>query len=653
MRKPRFWIGLGLALFASTGMNASDVVVADVRLEPITTCEALEQHIEDVAVQEMRALIEPNIKRVYARQRMRFGCATAEMAGSALDAPNQGGPAAYTTTNLQVSGVDEPDFVKNDATRLFVLTGRTLYVQKSWPAHELATVGTLQIEGWPREMLLDERDRIVVFSDVTPGVSRDRWSANCWGESCPVPRGTTTKITVVDVSELSEPKLLREDYLPGAYRSARRIGSSVRVVLQSDIGLPEGLRFYLDESEQQPGRTDRLVEIAAWEELMRKNEAIIRSNKLADWIAPAKRRSSDGRIHELPLECGGFSKPSGPTRLGLLTVATLDLDEHDGPVRREGVIAQTEEVYASPTALYVTNRHWSFDEEQQGGAATYIHKFDTTDPSRARYVASGTVEGAIVDQFSLDEYEGHLRVATNRNRVSRVFVLEHQGDRLEVVGASEDLAPGETLFSARFMGTRGYVVTAVVNIDPFFTIDLSDPTRPRKVGELELPGFSTYLHPIDEDHVLAIGRDGVGATKLSLFDVSDFAKPREKFQALVGDKGIWGESEAESDHRAFNYFPEKKLLALPHVSSSKTDLRLFRVDIDSGIAPVGALEMTDLYREWFDRRYFGFYWSPSVRRSVLADDFVYAISDAGIRTARIDALDWPLQTVLFPREEAP
>jgi hypothetical protein len=288
----------------------------------------------------------------------------------------------------------------------------------------------------------------------------------------------------------------------------------------------------------------------------------------------------------------------------------------------------------------------------------------------------------------MDEHEGFLRIATTYTKpaadpeepwrqetANRVSVIgEAASGQLELVGQTEELAVGERIQSARFVGDKGFVVT-FVQIDPLFTIDLSQPSAPKVIGELKVPGFSTYIHPLDEDNLLTIGIHvpepgspepvGMRHLKLTIFDVSDFADPREKFTELVGSSQAW--SEATSEHKAFNYFADKKLLAIPfsdyaqtwssegeYWSSFVSELRVFDIDAAQGIALRGSVSFGEIYREGgvYD---WAWYYTPWVRRSVMASDdadtYIYAISDAGIRVAEADALDAPLATVRFPTAE--
>jgi hypothetical protein len=268
---------------------------------------------------------------------------------------------------------------------------------------------------------------------------------------------------------------------------------------------------------------------------------------------------------------------------------------------------------------------------------------------------------------------------------SRLSVLAPQpspggGNALTLVGEIAQLQAGERLMATRFTGDRGYAVT-FRNVDPLITLDLRDPANPRKVAELTLPGFSTYLQPIDANHLLAIGfelpLDSGGrpvwskrSVELSLFDVSDLAHPTRTAQALVGS--AWASSEALWDHHAFNWYrpdPSKPgILAIPFSdwiqpapapwwTGFVSDVRVFSVDPATGIAPLGSLGLSDVYIQQGSGDWTWWY-RPWVRRSVMATDqagstFVYAVSDAGVRVAPLLRLDSPLATALFPRATVP
>lgn len=212
--------------------------------------------------------------------------------------------------------------------------------------------------------------------------------------------------------------------------------------------------------------------------------------------------------------------------------------------------------------------------DDSSSESTTIQKFALAD-GKIQYVGTASVPGRILNQFSMDEFESNFRVATTEGHVIRggattnngVYVLDAG---LKQVGAVTDIAPGEQIYSARFMGKRGYLVT-FKKVDPFFTLDLQDPTNPRVVGKLKIPGFSDYLHPLDDNHILGVGKDTEDAEqgnfawyqglKLAIFDVSDFANPKELHRVIIGDRGT--DSAALHDHKAFLYSADKHLLVIP------------------------------------------------------------------------------------------
>lgn len=646
-------------------------------------CDGLRQYIADTAELQMKAQIELEKKSgggLFMGVPERGATDTAGGPAS----PQAGGPSSYTTTNTQVAGVDEADFVKNDGTRVFVLSGSRLFLNRSWPAEQLALASTVDLEGWPQEMFLDG-DTVTVFSGVytdypqqaSPGVDMPACSGGVM--DCGFWYANTTKVTEIDVSDLSHPRVTSELYLPGGYTTSRKVGDEARVVLNDTIRWPQGVKYWPDDVSSE-GWQDHARWVDALNALEAENTRIIQAAPLSDWLPVGKRKLADGTVVDLSYRCSDFSRSNAPAQLGIVTVASLDLAHPEQAPQRSSLLGYASTVYANAQSLYLASPHWFWWPEPGQTDYTYLYKFDLKD-SKAAFVAGGGVEGIPYDQFSLDEDQGLLRVATAIDRrvpdtanpenvwgtletTNKITVLKQDGAALTQVGQTGDIAPGERLMSARFLGDRAFVTT-FHNVDPFFTFDLSDPTRPRAVGQLEVPGYSTYLQAIDATHVLALGQDfnpteqaeplsGI-PLQLSLFDVSDLANPKLVARQDVG-VGYSG-SDALWDHKAFNWYPEKHLLAIPFSDwlpdqsdpwgSFVSDLRVFSVDPSAGITAQGALSMRDVYVADDD---FGwnYYWQPQIRRSVMADDFVYAISDAGMRVAKVGALDQPIATVRFP-----
>jgi uncharacterized secreted protein with C-terminal beta-propeller domain len=644
-------------------------------------CDELERYIKDVAVKYMRSQLEQS----------KAGVGVLAGARAADASPSTGaGPSAYTQTNTQVAGVDEADIVKSDGTRIFVLAGGSaLYIVRSWPASQLSRSAKVPIEGFARDLFLVAdanhpsalAPTAVVFSQLyAPYSAGQRGIAvpcplNLSLRACGFP--SAIKVTVLDISDEAQPRVTGEYYLPGSYDTSRRIGSSIRIVSNDFLRYPETVKWYPDATGEI--YLDQANLSAAFDKLIRDNEVAIRSASLDQYLPESRHILPDGSIKSLPYQCTEFSRTNGPTEPGFVTVSTIDTSA--GTFTRSSIVSNASVVYASAKALYVAAGHYWWWPQPGQKSFTYLHKFDLTQPTQAVYLGSGGVEGLVGNQFSMDEdVGGNLRVATSIfNRVSdpqspwghleitnRLSVLSPQGTNLALIGQSEDFFPGEQIYGTRFVGERGYVVT-FRRVDPLSVFDLRDPARPRKVGELEVPGFSTYLQPLDENHLLAIGEylppnnNWTGrSVQLSLFDVSDASHPIRSFNQLVGSSSAY--SEAQYDHKAFTWFAEKGLLAIPFFDWNASaigpqywrdfvsGIRVFGVDVAQGISDKGMLSMRDVYQT-LNYRTWSWAWAPMARRGLIAssdtDVFVYAVSDAGIRSANLVQLDTPLATVLF------
>jgi hypothetical protein len=321
----------------------------------------------------------------------------------------------------------------------------------------------------------------------------------------------------------------------------------------------------------------------------------------------------------------------------MLTVTTIDLDKGLDPVDSVGVMTDARIVYASQTSLYVATESWASrplpdaPEVPQQGVSTTIHMFDISDPDKTTYVGSGTVPGYLLSQWSLSEFQGVLRVVSTETPAwwgagadsqSDLTTLRPQGGALVQVGQVSGLGQGERVYAVRFIGNTGYVVT-FRQVDPLYTVDLSDPAHPKVEGELTIPGYSAYLHPVGDNLLLGVGsevdpqtNEPVG-TQVSLFDVSDLAHPALLQQTTLGQ----GWSEATSDHHAFLFWPKTSLAVLPFQQEAVG----MTVDRASGIRQVGTVtHQTGLLG-----------YTPTIRRSVVVGDSLLTVSDAGVESSNL------------------
>ena len=313
--------------------------------------------------------------------------------------------------------------------------------------------------------------------------------------------------------------------------------------------------------------------------------------------------------------------------------------------------------------------------------ATAIHKFGLQ-AGRTTYLASGIVKGHVLNQFSMDEYDAHLRIATTTGRVpnpdvhSTVSVLALEGAVpgrpavLRVVGEVDNIAPTEDIRSVRFEGDRGFIVT-FKKTDPLFALDLSSPEQPAIRGELKIPGFSTYMHMLDDSHILSIGYDAddqgsfawFQGIMLQLFDISDLSAPKLIHKEVIGARGT--SSEAATNHLAFNYFAPEGWLGIPMTVCEESNgggsygdrmtfsgLLVYDVDVSRGFSNLGGIAHASPSDQPQDYGYYAggcYNWwtrsSSSVKRSIFMDDYVYSVADDAIVISHINALDSPVANV--------
>jgi uncharacterized secreted protein with C-terminal beta-propeller domain len=531
----------------------------------------------------------------------------------------------FSGTNVQEEGVDEPDLVKTDGRTLFVVTSTGLSAVDV-RSRKPRVVGSLRLEGGSANELLLHGKRLLVLSRGAPiGIPIDAPV----GIRAPWPYPATTKITELDVSAPADMRVVRTLELEGGYLTARLVGRAVRVVLSSPMALDLP---YVTPVDTKP------ADIA---EATERNRALVTSAPARAWLPGYTLRSARGRVtaEGAIVQCRNVRRPPSFAGLGLLTVVTIDADRGLDPVDSDAVVSDGRVVYASTSRLYVATDRW--DQRLQDGrpvpgeTQTAIHAFDIASPTQTHYVASGVVPGVLFGQWSLSERNGILRVASTEQPVwwggplteseTSVTTLGERAGALVPLGRVGGLGKGERVYAVRFIGDVGYVVT-FRQVDPLYTLDLSQPTRPVVRGELKIRGYSAYLHPVGDDLLLGIGQDATDEGRLvgaqaSLFDVSDLRSPK-RLDSLSLGKG-W--SEAEQTHHAFLWWPKTRLAVLPLQSYGDAPFvgaLGLRVQRSGGISIAGRVTHPT------DRVPAG---SVAIRRSVVVGDVLYTVSDAGVR----------------------
>ncbi len=566
--------------------------------------------------------------------------ASSEIAPTAVPAPAASGTGAstpaFSTTNVQEVGVDEPDVVKTDGRHVYVAANRTLRVIDV-TGDAPRQVGTLTLDGGYAHQLLIRGTRALVLSTVSAPIAIDDTPMpqpeTAKAAIVAMPGRATTLLTEVDLTDPAAPKVARTMTLDGDYVDARMVGGTVRVVVSST-----------------PAQTGAVPLTGA----------PLRTFVPATTI---RSRISGHTFRRGVVPCDDIRRPDAFSGLGLLTVLTVDLDKGLYNVDRDAVMAGAQTVYGSDKSLYVASQRYvrglNDASDGAGGAGslrTEIHRFDASTAGQTTYAGSGTVPGFVVNAYALSEQDGALRVASTDEPSwlpdggqatpahSYVTVLSPRPDgALAQVGQVGGLGEGQRIYGVRFVGTTGFVVT-FRQLDPLYTLDLSKPDAPRVAGELEIPGYSAYLHPLGDGLLLGIGQeaDATGrtqGTQVSLFDVSDLAHPKRTQHVVYGN----GSSGAEFDPHAFLWWAPTKLAVLPlqtyDPSGDGGQGTSFVGAIGLKVAADGIGELGRVVHGSADT-------VAPIARSLVIGDRLYTLSSLGLQASRLDTMA-PVAFVAF------
>jgi len=500
----------------------------------------------------------------------------------------------YSKTNVQVQGVDEDDTMKTDGRFLYISSGDRVSIVEAYPPENLRNVSVIEAKDleataqenstvWISGLFVYPGKLIVIgyLQNYYPWIVREDASVYIQPASFE-PRAT---VYVFDITNASDPRLEMSVGVSGYPTTARMIGDFVYLIDQAYVWQ----------------YNDQVLVPKLWQNGV----------------------GSDLELSNIMYD------PTAVYPSAFVNVLAVDITNGDSECK--SIIAgYASTVYMSHQSLYVSFQKWSGDvilvndtatPEDESGTRTTIYKL-AVDELSMEPVARGEVKGWLLNQFSMDESAGNLRVATTTGwgseSLNSVYVL---GANLTIVGVLTDLAPSESIYAARFIGDILYLVT-FRQIDPLFVIDLRDPTNPKVLGELVMPGFSTYLHPVDETHVLGIGQEN-WSVKISLFDVSDPMNPVEQSKFVLETTSY---SLAGWDHKAVLFDLSKELLVIPVESYTifndtygakyTSGAYVFRVSIEDGIS----------LRGFVTHDMPSYYWSGWVQRSAFIGDYLYTIS---------------------------
>lgn len=527
------------------------------------------------------------------------------------------GKADYSETNIQVKGVDEGDIIKTDGNYIFYAGWDKISIVKADPM-EIMSVIAYDADDNVAEMFLHNNQLIVItnakrMAEWTEGIENTAKASQAYYDYSMIYEKDTVKTQVYNISDIKNPFIEKEFEIDGYYVTSRKVNNELYIISNSYLSYRnEEIKFpEIEDTALEKRLTPNYSDILYFPEALNYKITNVTGIKLNSLKEPASVHSflgGSGNIY--------MSQEN-------LYIATTSYNQY-----KPAVYTGTIDTF-SVSALYNTN----------------IYKFALNNGT-IKFDAKGRVPGTVLNQFAMDEHNGYFRIATTENgNASNMFVLNKT---LNKSGEIRGIAPEERIYSVRFMGDKAYMVTFRVT-DPLYAIDLKNPQKPVILGELKIPGYSNYLHPYDENHLIGIGMDTVEeggsafdrGMKISMFDVSDINNPKEKFTALIGDRGT--SSEALTNHKAFLFDKEKNIMAFPvsvyiDETQGKKDVfsygkfkfqgaYVYSVDIEKGFNL--REKITHVNNNLYDN-------SAYIKRIIYIGEYLYTASDLMIKSNHLN-----------------
>lgn len=548
------------------------------------------------------------------------------------------GASEYSSTNIQVEGVDEADVIKNDGKYIYVVSGNKVVIVSAYPADNMKVLSEINLSDNVGEIFVNG-DKLVVFTNQYSVIAYG--GIRCMAVGCIMPPyqdESKTGVYIYDISDKENPELDNNISLTGNYVSSRMIDNYVYLVA-NQYAYPEGV-------------------LPAYEE--------------------------DGQVSVVKADEVYYS-PIRDQSFQFTNILAINVD--NGETSEKTVLTgSSQTIYVSKNNIYTTYTKYAYywTPESTDQEKTVVNKF-SIDKDQVQFLSSGEVPGHLLNQFSMDENQDYFRIATtisgyvdNRDTsTNNLYVLD---DSMKVVGKIEGIAQGESIYSIRFIGDRAYMVT-FKHVDPLFVIGLEDPANPTLLGKLKIPGYSEYLHPYDETHIIGVGKEvdesidadkvhtegavyytAIQGVKLAIFDVSDVSNPIEMYKEVIGDRGT--ESPAETDHKAFLFDKNKNLLVIPITvaelkpGQSKDQegeftfqgAYVYNINLDEGFNLKGKITHYENDEAFKKAGYYFYGGEQSITRSLYMDNTLYTFSPTMIKANDLDNLD-EISSVKLPYEQ--
>ncbi|MEW5800540.1 MAG: beta-propeller domain-containing protein [bacterium] len=566
--------------------------------------------------------------------------------GARLPTDNEKNDAdGHSNTNVQVAGVDEADRIKNDGSYIYLVKGQSVRIVRVWPATGLSELPMIDFSDssfTPDYLYVDGNKLIVIGHEYRQDDTEDtvianpRLSGPFTGPSktliYPYYYSSATRVIIYDITERTRVREVRNLTFEADYLQSRRVDDTLYLIMNQYPHYP------ITENTPQA-------------------------------MIPAYTDSTRSVKEEPVCDCDEVSYVPASSDSSYLMVIAIPINDPTKEIGGEIILGAGQNLYASPENLYIAQSSYTAAMIQEGsvpGPVTLVYRFSLNDHDKISYSGQATVPGTIINQFAMDEKSAYFRIATtSRGNVrdeqnlssSNLYVLDKN---MSQVGSIEGIAPGENIKSVRFMGDKAYLVT-FLQVDPLFVISLTDPAKPKILGQLKVPGYSEYLHPYDENHLIGFGRDvdvsfdpakattplpstALLGIQISLFDVTDVEHPALLHKEIIGYRNT--DSELLRDHKALLFSKEKNLMAFPATATRKIanpaspyldyeyifqGAYFYNLDLTSGFEQKAAITHYDDSDQAVEKAGYFFGGENDIRRIIYIGDYFYTISEGKIK----------------------
>ncbi|MCM3744274.1 beta-propeller domain-containing protein [Sporosarcina luteola] len=625
MRKPTIWLIMAMILFMVVAGIAMFTKKADVSayvaIDSINSKEDLKAYFERAKDMQSVSVRYDAVEESSEKASM-----------DSAESSNAVGGGDHSSTNIQVEGVDESDMVKTDGEYVYsIFAGTSVKIIDIRNSQKMTVAAEIKPDDdyYPSQLFLHD-DLLIVLGEKMqryPDRTDTMDKSNAMDKMMPMNSMTTVRL--YNIEKPDKPVFIREIGVEGYLKSARKT---------------EGMLYLV---------TNVFPNFWAMEEIE------------GDALRP--RIFDSNEKEEKFMEFKDISILPGAVDPSYSVIAAIDLTTpKTGELKTKGFLGSSDQMYMTKDHLYLTALKYETSTNSRGAetmiwnpgkADTEIFKFKL-DGTDVDFYQSAELNGTILNQFSMDEYKGNFRVVMTEGNMwdeknpskNHLYILD---EKMEMTGSVKGLAKGERIYSARFMGDKAYMVT-FRETDPLFVIDVADPEKPKVLGELKIPGFSNYLHPLDENHMIGFGYDTVAqknpsggepliltkGMKISLFDVTDFHNPKEKDTEIIGGRGTY--SPLQYDHKALFQHKKKNLFGFP-VSIYEEGAKEFEVDYkgsgalvyeitpESGIVLKGDLVQMKASGEQYEE------WEKQIQRLLYSGDSVFTLSMDEVKSYQLDS----------------